>query len=88
MEAQVPSFFLSIGPFWILSRALMINHLIHLMNLSGLLLVHNLSMTGHHVLHVLGKALAHQALVVDAHNPIVILETLVIVSLPIIWMLH
>jgi len=66
----------------------MINHLIHLMNLSGLLLVHNLSMTGHHVLHVLRKALAHQALVVNAHNPIVILKTLVIVSLPIVWMLH
>jgi hypothetical protein len=81
MEAQVPSFFLSIGPFWVLSRSLMINHRIHLLNLSGLLLVQNLAMAGHHVLKVLGEPTGHQALV---NNAIVILKTLVIVSLPII----
>ena len=84
METQVPSFFLSIGPFWVLSRTLVINHLIHLMNLSGLLLVQNLSMTWQHVLEMLRKALAHHALVVYAHDPIEVLKTLVIVSLPII----
>jgi hypothetical protein len=85
MEAQVPSFFLSIRPFWVLSRSLLINHLIHLLNLSGLLRVQNLAMTGHHVLKVLGEPTAHQALV---NNAIVILKTLVIVSLAIIgWVL-
>jgi hypothetical protein len=84
METQVPSFFLSIGPFRVLGRTLVINHLIHLMNLSGLLLVQNLSMTWHHVLEMLGKALAHHALVVYAHDPVEVLKTLVIVSLPII----
>jgi hypothetical protein len=84
MEAQVPSFFLSIGPFWVLSRTLVINHLIHLMNLCGLLRVQHLTMSWHHVLEVLRKALSHQALVVHSYNPIVILKTLVIVSLPII----
>jgi hypothetical protein len=39
MQAQVPSFLLPIGPFWVLGRTFVINHLTHLMNLSGLLLV-------------------------------------------------
>lgn len=39
VKAQVPSFFLSVGPLWVLGRTLVINHLIDLMNLSGLLLV-------------------------------------------------
>jgi hypothetical protein len=66
-----------------------INHLIHLMNLSGLLRVQNLPMTWQHVLEMLGKALAHHALVVYAHDTVEVLKTLVIVSLPIIrWMLH
>ena len=68
METQVPSFFLSIGPFWVLSRTLVINHLIHLMNLSGLLLVQNLSMTWQHVLEMLRKALAHHASIIENYK--------------------
>lgn len=84
METQVPSFFLSIGSFWVLGRTFVINHLIHLLNLSGLLGVQNLSVTWHHVLEMLRKALAHQALVVHSHHAVEVLKTLVIVSLPTI----
>lgn len=87
MEAEVPSFFLSVSPFRVLGRTIVIK-LIHLMNLSGLLRIHKLSR--HHVLDLLMKAIAHHALVTNAQDPIVILETLVSVSNPIIIrrMLH
>lgn len=84
METEVPSFFLSVGPFRVLSRTLVINHLIHLLNLCGLLLVQNLPMTAHHVAKLLRNALAHQALVAHSHHAVEVLKTLVIVSLPII----
>lgn len=87
MEAQVPSFFLSVGPFWVLGRTLVIDHLVHLLNLSGLLRVQKLA-TWHHVLKMLRKALAHHTLVVHSHHGVVVLETLVVVSLPIIVWMH
>lgn len=87
MKAEVPGFFLSVGPFWVACRILVIHHLGHLLKLSSLLRVQKLA-TGHHVLEMLMEALAHHALVVHSHHGVVVLETLVVVSLPIIVWMH
>lgn len=87
MKAEVPCFFLSVGPFWVACRILVIHHLGHLLKLSSLLRVQKLA-TGHHVLEMLMEALAHHDLVVHSHHGVVVLETLVVVSLPIIVWMH